>query len=644
MDFLASKTPSPAIQGQNAMNYLGVNSTMPNAPQAMNFPVTPTGSTNLPTPQKTPTGPTGVATSGVANDSLATQTQGTQNLKNAVDTHAANKAAAGGKILGYRPDISIVDLLGSKGQASDFESRAKLAQQAGIKDYVGSPDQNAQLIGYVNTGTGGTGDKTTTGASGAAGAGATDANAKTTGTNNTANGGIPQQPQTGSPGDQYSPAITQNQKDVADAYKQRTDQVTQIMNGTFPLSPYQQTILDTTQKQFADLAQQQMIANKSYENGVALSNNRLGLNIQNPQQYLAKQNQAVNDGLQKVASLDTQGAKTLAELHQSFLDKDYTMINDNYNALQKVLENKGKAIQDLQTRTDKLYTDARDYNEKVNEFQQNMKLEQQKLAQGSYSLHENADGSQSILNTKTGQVTRISGEEAAKAANATAGDTGVSILDGNTKTTYKNVPYIDGSSLSGKVAEDAQRQAAVYKIPYLGKEEAGAVDKLQAARANIYDINKSITDLLPKDATGRTTGGALKNRLAAYFQTDAEKASFNTWRSAAIGVLQSLAGGAGSGLRINQAEIALSVANDIPYITDTAATAQAKIAKVNAMMNNAEHSLMGSSYYDKFNPDFAVKDLDIFAGSSPEHEAQINQIHQANPSLTPYQVLQIAQP
>lgn len=41
---------------------------------------------------------------------------------------------------------SIVDYLGSTGQANDYASRAKLAQQSGIQNYAGTAEQNTQLL------------------------------------------------------------------------------------------------------------------------------------------------------------------------------------------------------------------------------------------------------------------------------------------------------------------------------------------------------------------------------------------------------------------------------------------------------------------------------------------------------------------
>lgn len=47
--------------------------------------------------------------------------------------------------------VSVVDYLGSVGQASDFNSRANLATKYGITNYQGTADQNTQLLNYLRT-------------------------------------------------------------------------------------------------------------------------------------------------------------------------------------------------------------------------------------------------------------------------------------------------------------------------------------------------------------------------------------------------------------------------------------------------------------------------------------------------------------
>lgn len=51
--------------------------------------------------------------------------------------------------IGSYAGVSIVDYLNSVGQASDFASRQKLAQQQGIQNYTGSSEQNTQLLSLL---------------------------------------------------------------------------------------------------------------------------------------------------------------------------------------------------------------------------------------------------------------------------------------------------------------------------------------------------------------------------------------------------------------------------------------------------------------------------------------------------------------
>lgn len=339
-----------------------------NTPVQVTVPAIPSPSNvGLPKGPVSPTAPTGVATSGLANDTLNTQAQGTTQLQGAVDNHTQNKA--GGAVLGYRPDVSIVDLLSSKGMPSDFASRAKMAQQYGIQNYVGTADQNAQMIGLVNGG----GQQGTTGAS----TGSTTTNTGTSGTTGTQT----TTSTTGSPGDVYTPQLTQVQNDIGQALTDYQKTFNQIITGTFPLTPQQQSVLTNTQKQFDTISQMQMLANKSYEAAVAHEGLKLGLNLQNPQELFANQTQAIQDGLTRITDLDATAAKTMADLQQSFMDKDYQMINDNYTKLQDTLKEKASEITAQQTRMDSLYTSTRDYNEKVKEFNADQQLKKSEFSQ-----------------------------------------------------------------------------------------------------------------------------------------------------------------------------------------------------------------------------------------------------------------------
>lgn len=67
-------------------------------------------------------------------------------------TSVASLGGAGTQPVSNYTGVSIVDYLKSVGQASDYASRAKLAQQYGIANYVGSGEQNTQLLNLLRGG------------------------------------------------------------------------------------------------------------------------------------------------------------------------------------------------------------------------------------------------------------------------------------------------------------------------------------------------------------------------------------------------------------------------------------------------------------------------------------------------------------
>jgi hypothetical protein len=156
-------------------------------------------------------------------------------------------------------------------------------------------------------------------------------------------------------------------------------------------------------------------------------------------------------------------------------------------------------------------------------------------------------------------------------------------------TTVAGRSYIDLSlyrATSGtKRAKRRMRQASVG----VSKEQANALQEIDNARLNQQSILDQMGDLLPKSPLGRGPA-KLTVPLQALFQTDEQIAAFNTWRTAAIQTLRATAGS--KGLRINQAEIAQAIENDIPRLTDTLKVAQQKVQNINTMLDNAEQSIL----------------------------------------------------
>jgi hypothetical protein len=159
----------------------------------------------------------------------------------------------------------------------------------------------------------------------------------------------------------------------------------------------------------------------------------------------------------------------------------------------------------------------------------------------------------------------------------------------NIQTTTTGKSYLDGSTYTGAAHEKAVTAAGVAGVPIINKEQAGALQEVDNARANQRAILSQIESILPESASGRP-GAWINKRMADIFQTNEQIAAFGSWRTAAINTLRATAGS--KGLRINQAEIAQAIENDIPKLTDTVGVARQKVANITTLLDNVENSIV----------------------------------------------------
>jgi hypothetical protein len=157
------------------------------------------------------------------------------------------------------------------------------------------------------------------------------------------------------------------------------------------------------------------------------------------------------------------------------------------------------------------------------------------------------------------------------------------------QTTAAGRPYVDLSGYTGTARTKAHAAANAAGVVPVSKEQANALQEIDNARANQQAINDQIKDLLPT-GPGARGAAAVAVPLERLFQSNDQVAAFNSWRTAAIQTLRATAGS--KGLRINEAEIAQAIENDIPRLTDTVGTAQQKLKNINTMLENAERSIL----------------------------------------------------
>lgn len=172
---------------------------------------------------------------------------------------------------------------------------------------------------------------------------------------------------------QYTSALAKNQEKEDAATERAMSALNSVLAGTFPLSAPQQALVTSLQTQLQQNVAAQTVANKSYEGSVAQAAFRGGGEY-TPAQMAGQIANAVSYGVAKIQALDNSAAKTIAELEQSFMKDDYTMITKQYDILMKTLDDKATAIKDTYAATTKAIQDQRDFSYKVTQDELSNKM------------------------------------------------------------------------------------------------------------------------------------------------------------------------------------------------------------------------------------------------------------------------------
>lgn len=167
----------------------------------------------------------------------------------------------------------------------------------------------------------------------------------------------------------YEKKVAYQQSVTDQAYTDWKSMTDQVRNGTFPLSPTEQALLSATQASLDRAKAEQQTANQAYTGQVSMAQARGGQEYTPIMSGGAIAN-AISYGVAKIANLDAQGAKVLADLQQSFMDKDYKMINDQYDRFTKLQNDKTTTLTKMHEDVVAHEKDLRDYNLNVQKFQE----------------------------------------------------------------------------------------------------------------------------------------------------------------------------------------------------------------------------------------------------------------------------------
>ncbi len=160
------------------------------------------------------------------------------------------------------------------------------------------------------------------------------------------------------------------------------------------------------------------------------------------------------------------------------------------------------------------------------------------------------------------------------------------IVSGAYNTDMKGNKYFDTSRVGAKNRDAATAYALSQGITPVSTTQAAALSRIDDAEMNVRNVMSQVKQFAPKDAFGRPVQ-VLKLKWDQLTQANPVVAGYQANAISAINTLQALAAGAGSGLRINKAEIDRAIASDQPVIGDTIATASQKYANVLAMLEHA---------------------------------------------------------
>lgn len=149
-------------------------------------------------------------------------------------------------------------------------------------------------------------------------------------------------------------------------YQNFQSQIDQIKNGTFPLTPVQQSLLNQTQQAVNSLYQSAQQQAQIYSQAATTYGAVHGLAEFNPGSALQEVSAAMAQGTATIAKAEMDGTKQIADLQKGFQDDDFALISKSYDAFTANQDKKQKALESVQTDVNNAIKDYKqDYADNV---------------------------------------------------------------------------------------------------------------------------------------------------------------------------------------------------------------------------------------------------------------------------------------
>ncbi len=428
--------------------------------------------------------------------------------------------------------------------------------------------------------------------------------------------------------------------------------VAQINQGTFPLTASQQAQIDSVRAAYDRAIRDQKVANQNYEGGVQNISIARGTSRYAPELALGAQQAAINEGIQKVADLDSQANATISALKNAFLKDDYSQISDAYERFTKFQDDRQKQIDKLQADTLAFQKDARDFSYKVAQDDIKNKLDDRKL--------NNDEKQQLIDNAFKQQTIDLATYKAAQDKIDQDRNYQLKLREFNQKITGGG----DGSAL--QIA--ANEYASTGKMPsWVGKDDATKVAILaQSVKQPPGRLIDAVTGL-PATKLAASQNEGIVALSDVIKKLDAAKTAFAGEHTGLLGIVGNIAPSdsriiydsmkgeiisllnkARSGQAVSEQEYARAVSK-LPGSWNSplwlGASGEAKIDALKSSLQgtlDTTLSINGLKITDEKTAQANATDrLKAYYTASPENAAKVNQLVTQNPNLTAEDVVQI---
>jgi hypothetical protein len=484
-----------------------------------------------------------------------------------------------------------------------------------------------------------------------------------------ANGNPIQQPSAtatpAAPTDDFETKMNNMQAQTDAAYAEYNNKMTQLQNGTFPLTPTQQAQVDALRAQFDRLKEQQVVANRNFEAGMNQAQISSGRARYAPEIAMGQVKNAIDSGLQKIADIETKAASAVSQMQQGFQDNNFKLVQAAYDSYQGYMKQKSDQIMKMKDITDNHEKELRDYNYQVEKDQQELakweiskemeldkfdyaksqdiiqnalaekkitidqanqmmdfQLRMKQLEQESYTVTKDAMDNLVAFNTKTGKFGNVMVNKAADQAGLNSGLSGV-YQDALTNLDLKDTDFkrvssqINSNLNSGDMgrAKDAILTAALRSSPVDQRNQAiarmQAIDSLNVIQTMLNSYVKKTGD------TGILSGNVQKTAEKLGSSGDPELA--NIGNQIALAMQAYRKGMSGSAFSVTEAA---EYAKIFPDITNVNKFNNEKIQSLLEVFNRNQKTFLsatiGPTNYDAIFGKPQIQSLQVFQTSEPE--------------------------